>query len=107
MARGRRGLIHCLVMAASAAMVAAQTGSPVLNGPQGVYATFSLGLAIGSAQNAAYPGTPPAYPNQPADTVLVTYLTTLLDDPAISGFAPQIGWDVLNPRDPSVNPAAA
>jgi hypothetical protein len=37
--------------------------------------------------------------------VLVAYFTTLLNDPAVSGLAPQIGWDVLNPNDPGVNPS--
>ncbi len=107
MARRNRALISCLLIAATGGMVAAQTGAPVANGPQGVYATFIMAAAITSAQNAAYPGTPPAYPNPAADTVLVTYFTTLLNDPAISGLAPQVPWDLLNPNDPGVDLAAA
>jgi hypothetical protein len=107
MARRNRALISCLLITATGGMAAAQTGAPVANGPQGVYATFVMSSAITSAQSTAYPGTPPAYPNQAADTVLVTYFTTLLSDPAISGLAPQIAWDVLNPNDPSVSPNTA
>jgi hypothetical protein len=87
-------------MASTAAFTA---GQPRV--PKGIYTNFIVGRTINAAQTAAYPNTKPKdspqYPNpditpDPTDGVLVNYFTTLLNDPALSGLAPQIGWDVLN-----------
>ena len=83
--------------------------------PKGVYATFILADLVNQAQQAAYspnpPSTLPPYPNpnitpDPTDAVLVAYFTTLLDNPAISGLAPQIAWSLVNPSSPGANAAS-
>jgi len=65
--------------------------------PRGIYAVVILDSAVGAAQNAAYPGTPPAYPDPATDTVLVSYFMTLLNNPAVSGVYIEAGWRLLNP----------
>jgi hypothetical protein len=72
--------------------------------PKGIYTNFLLDDAINQAETAAYPGGLPAYPNPAADAILVKYFSTLLDNPAISGLAPMMGWTLLNPNDPGPDP---
>lgn len=79
---------------------------PPANEPKGIYTFFIHGPTILHAQEVAYrdkgtTGLPP-YPNpglqpDPTDKVLVRYFEALLDDKAISGIAPLIGWVDLNP----------
>jgi hypothetical protein len=101
MIRRRSAPILCLLMASTAGFTSAQPRVP-----KGIYTNFIVEHTINSAQTAAYPNTKPKdlpeYPNpaitpDPTDAVLVSYFTTLLNNPAISGLAPQIGWDKLNP----------
>ncbi|MGA3202826.1 MAG: hypothetical protein ABSF12_10060 [Bryobacteraceae bacterium] len=100
MARRNSIPIFCLLAASTAGFTAAQPRVP-----KGIYSNFIIEPTISSAQIAAYPGTKlkdlPPYPNpaitpDPTDAVLVSYFTTLLNNPAISGLAPQIGWKTLN-----------
>ena len=86
-----------------AASLSAQAG-PDPRRPKGIYTNFLLDAAVNRAETAAYPGSSPGYPNPAADAILVKYFTTLLDNPAISGLAPQIPWDLLNPNDPGQDP---
>ena len=72
--------------------------------PRGIYANFLLDGAVNQAETAAYPGGVPTYPNPATDAILIKYFTTLLDNPAISGLAPQIPWSLLNPNDPGLDP---
>ncbi len=72
--------------------------------PKGIYVTFLLDGAVSSAETAAYPGGAPTYPNPAADAILIKYFTTLLDNPAISGLAPQISWSLLSQSDPGLDP---
>jgi hypothetical protein len=102
MIRGNSALISCLLIASTAGFTA---GQPRV--PKGIYSTFIIEGIINQAQAAAYPNIKlnknlPQYPNpaitpDPTDAVLVSYFTTLLNNPAISGLAPQIGWNTLNP----------
>ncbi len=98
-----------LFATSTAGLLAAQPRTP-----KGIYTNFLLGDAVNQAQTAAYPNTPPSkippYPNpnitpDPTDAVLVNYFTTLLDNPAISGLAPMIPWQLLNPNSPGTDPA--
>jgi hypothetical protein len=100
MNRGSSAVIFCLLMS-TAGFTA---GQPRV--PKGIYTNFILGDVINQAQTAAYPNIQlnknlPQYPNpaftpDPTDAVLISYFTTLLNNPAISGLAPQIAWDTLN-----------
>jgi hypothetical protein len=102
MIRKRNALISCLLMASTAGFTAAQPRVP-----KGIYTNFIVERTISPAQTAAYPNIKlaknlPQYPNpaitpDPTDAVLVSYFTTLLNNPAISGLAPMFGWDKLNP----------
>jgi hypothetical protein len=102
MIRRNSAVIFYLLMASTAGFTA---GQPRV--PKGIYTNFIIGPTINAAQTAAYPNIKlnknlPQYPNpaiapDPTDAVLVSYFSTLLNNPAISGLAPQIGWDVLNP----------
>ena len=103
MIRRRNALISCLLMASTAGFTAAQPRVP-----KGIYTNFIVEYTISSAQTAAYPNLElnnlPQYPNpaitpDPTDAVLVSYFTTLLNNPAISGLAPQMGWVTLNPAE--------
>lgn len=109
----RSNLICCLFLASTAPLLPAQPGAAPL-APKGLYTNFLLGDAVNQAQLAAYYPTPakqlPDYPNpnltpDPTDAVLVKYLTTLLDNPAVSGLAPMIPWSLLNPNNPGPDPA--
>jgi hypothetical protein len=88
-----------------ATSLSAQAG-PGPRVPKGIYTNFLLNAVVNGAETAAYPGNLPAYPNPAADAILVKYFTTLLDHPAISGLAPQIPWDLLNPNDPGFSSSA-
>jgi hypothetical protein len=72
--------------------------------PKGIYVTLHLQDVAGNAETAAYPSGSPAYPNPAADAILVQYFIALLNDPAVSGLAPQIPWKYLNPNDPGPDP---
>jgi hypothetical protein len=105
---GSVALVSCLLAASTAGY--ASTPDPRV--PMGVYVNFITSEVINRAQVAAYPGlkTLPPYPNpsltpDPTDAIMVAYFTTLLDNPAISGLAPQIGWQLLNPENPGPNAA--
>jgi len=71
--------------------------------PKGLYTNFLLGGAVNQAQKAASSVNPalPDYPNPAADAILVNYFMVLLDNPAVSGLAPQIPWQLLNPNNPA------
>jgi len=71
--------------------------------PKGLYSNFLLGGAVDQAQKAASSVNPtlPDYPNPAADAILVNYFTVLLDNPAVSGLAPMIPWQLLNPNNPA------
>lgn len=106
-------LISCVFVASDMMLLAAQPANAPLV-PKGVYANLLLDGAVNQAQLAAYYPTPasqlPAYPNpnltrDPTDAVLVGYLTTLLNNPAISGLSPQIPWYLLNPKNPGPDPS--
>jgi hypothetical protein len=84
-------------MASIPGFIAGQSGPSNARVPIGIYALVQLDGAIGAPQNAAYPGTPPAYPDPATDTVLVGYFTTLLNNPGVSRIDPEIGWRLLNP----------
>src|SRR5579862_2511689 len=103
MIRRNNALISCLLMVSSAGFIEGQPAQPgpfpfpfpgPLNAPapQGIYAILDPYAAVNQAQAAAYPGTPPSYPNPAADTVLVRYITTLLDNPAVSGLLADMKW---------------
>ena len=79
-------------------------GPQPVRAPMGLYATFLLDSAVKSAETAAYPSGVPTYPNPTADAILIKYFTTLLDNPAISGLAPQIPWSLLSQSDPGLDP---
>ena len=100
MAFRNSALLTCLLMASTAGFVSGQLGPAGARGPKGIYANFLLNDKVSLAEAAAYPSGSSAYPNPAADAVLVKYFTTLLDNPAISGLAPQIPWYLLNPNDP-------
>jgi len=100
MAFRNSALITCLLMASTEGFVSGQLGPWGARGPKGIYANFLLNDKVSLAEAAAYPSGSSAYPNPAADAVLVKYFTTLLDNPAISGLAPQIPWYLLNPNDP-------
>lgn len=89
-------------MAASAIHAQSIPASPRV--PRGIYATFQMEGDVNAAENAAYPSRSPAYPNPDADGILTQYFLTLLDDPAISGLAPQIAWDDLSLGNPGPDP---
>jgi hypothetical protein len=88
------------------------SGDPAAPGPRvprGLYSTVILDdlvktaqTLVGSSSSAKEPRpysdttTPPG----PEDAAIIQYLTTLLDNPAIAGLAPQIGWKLLNPNNP-------
>jgi hypothetical protein len=69
---------------------------------------MSAQTLVGSSSPAEQPkpnsdtSTPPG----PEDAAIIQYLTTLLDNPAISGLAPQIGWKLLNPNNPGPDAAS-
>jgi uncharacterized protein (TIGR03437 family) len=92
--------ISSLLIASTAGFIAGQSGPANARVPRGIYAVVQLGSAVNAAQNAAYPGTPPAYPDPATDSVLVSYFTTLLDNPAVSGLFVGAGWSLLNPGNP-------
>ncbi len=83
--------------------------------PRGVYSNFLLDALVNNALNlVSAPGSEPAVlpfrprPTAtlaPEDAAIVNYLTTLLDNPAISGLAPQIPWYLLNPNSPGTDPS--
>jgi hypothetical protein len=100
MIRGNSAVIVCLLMASTAGFTAGQFLPTAPSAPKGVYALLHLDGAVSLAQTAAYIGPPPPYPNPAADTVLVAYLTTFLNNPAVSGLAVEIPWDFINPNDP-------
>jgi hypothetical protein len=84
--------------------------------PRGLYSNFLLEGLVTNAQNLAgasssEPGllTLRPWPTAtlaPQDAAIVNYLTTLLDNPAISGLAPQIPWYLLNPNSPGPDPSS-
>jgi hypothetical protein len=86
-----------------ATSLSAQAG-PGVQVPKGIYTNFLFDAEVNLAETAAYPGGLRAYPNPAADAILIKYFTTLLDNPAISGLAPQIPWSLLNPNDPGLDP---
>ena len=94
----------CLLVfsALCCSQVSAQTG-PGPRVPKGLYSNFLLDGAVNQAQKAASSVNPalPNYPNPAADAILVNYFTVLLDNPAVSGLAPMIPWQLLNPNNPA------
>jgi hypothetical protein len=92
-------------MASTAGFIAGQSGPANASVPRGIYALLQLDTAVNSAQNAAYPGTPPPYPDPATDAVLVSYFTTLLGNPAVSGLDAEIPWSLLNPGNPGPDPS--
>jgi len=78
-------------------------GRTGLGGPKAIYSNVLLNDEVNLAGTAAYPGNLFAYPTPAANAILIKYFT-LLDTPAISGLAPQIPWDLLNPNDPGPDP---
>jgi uncharacterized protein (TIGR03437 family) len=103
----RIALIYCLLMVSTAGFIASQSGSGSASArvPRGIYALVQLDSAVGAAQNAAYPGPPSAYPDLATDTVLISYFTTLLGNPAVSGIDAEIPWSLLNPGNPGSDPS--
>jgi len=84
--------------------------------PMGVYSCFVLNDLVNSAQGVVGADAPDVVVRRdpirgttvtlaPADAAIVQYLKTVLDDPAIAGLAPEIGWVLLNPKRPGPNPA--
>ncbi len=114
MIRRDRVPISCFLIASTAGLIAGAPGPTAARVPKGIYTNFLLDGAVNRARIAAYPkiNLPknlPAYPNpqltpDPTDSVLVSYFTTLLNNPAISGLAPMIPWNLLNPNSPGANP---
>jgi hypothetical protein len=108
-----RNALTCLLVASTAGFLAGQNTNSEPRVPKGIYATFQLDYLVNQAQATAYPNTPQdqiPYPNpnvtpEPTDAIILNYLATLLDNPAVSGLAPQFSWQVLNPNSPGKNPA--
>ena len=97
-------LISLLFLTSTLALAQGFPGPVPPRAPKGVVALVLLDDAVNQAQLGAYPGTPPPYPNPAADTVLVAYFTTLLNNPAVSGLALAVKWSFLNPNDPGPDP---
>lgn len=78
--------------------------------PKGIYTIFLYAPTVQKAQMVAYGNTTlPDYPNpkektDPTDAVLVNYFCALLNDTAVSGLAPLIGWVDLEPTKPPAVP---
>jgi hypothetical protein len=94
--------VFLLFLTTTAGFVAGQPRSFGVNptSPKGIYVRVDLNAAASQAETAAYPGGLPAYPNPAADTILVKYLFTLMDNPSTSGLAVEVHWKVLNPGNP-------
>ena len=112
MIRMNRVVVACLFWVCTASIVVGQTGPTNARVPKGVYTNFIAEATINQAQTAAYPSTQPnkipsypVLPVDPTDAVLVNYFAVLLNNPAISGLAPQMDWATLNPNNPNANPA--
>jgi hypothetical protein len=107
---GNRAFIPCLLVA-GANILSAQFGAMQARVPKGLYTNFIVDGIITQAQKVAY-GTSqplPQYPNpalkvDPTDAILVNYFYTLLSNPGVSGLAPMIRWETLNPNSPGSNP---
>jgi hypothetical protein len=82
--------------------LSAQAG-PDSHVPKGLYINFLLRDAVNQAQQAASSVNPalPDYPNPAADAILVNYFMVLLDNPAVSGLAPMMTLQLLNPNNPA------
>lgn len=102
-------LISCLLLASNAALAAGGPDAPGPRVPRGLYSTLILSAIVKNAQALVGSSSPADEPHSysdtttppgPADAAIIQYLTTLLDNPAISGLAPQIDWSLLNPGNP-------
>jgi hypothetical protein len=89
------------------------SGTTVSSVSRGVYVTLILGDLITEAREAAFNQTTttdlPPYPgnaeqNAAVDSVLVNYFTALLNDPAVSGLAPQMSWTLFSLANPGPDP---
>jgi hypothetical protein len=108
-------LLFCLLTAATLGYSETETTTPAPRVPKGLYTNFLLDGLYADAQTVTAASVrPEALPRKPevattplpADTALIQYLVTLLDNPAISGLAPMIPWSLLNPKSPGSNPAS-
>jgi hypothetical protein len=79
--------------------------------PMGIYARPSLDSTVVDTQRSTgntslTRACPNPGPNGTIDdAAVIKYLTTLLDNPAVSGLSPEITWCILNPGNPGPDPA--
>jgi hypothetical protein len=111
LARIPRAITSCILTSSAACLAAAQpqatTSARQL--PAGVYARISLDAIYSTALTVTGSQAPttelsPRRSQETslalADAAVVNYIDDLLDNPALSGVAPEITWKLLNPGNP-------